>query len=640
MKNKKILLFLLILGISIGFAYLSTNLNITGSSLIKGNTWDVHFENVQVTSGSVTATTPTISTDKKSVNYTVTLDMPGDYFEFTVDAVNDGTIDAMVDTVSNTGLTSDQLKYLDYTVSMYNNEPLNHGYILLRESRKTYKVKLEYKLDITEYDLPDSDQTIELTFTVNYLQTDESAYKSATFKTGLEVSRLMRQLSNSANGSSNVKSFIKATNLPNNLTNDNIISTSNSDETIYLWFEEDETAGDGTGTIYWYSNADVVYLNEDSSLMFYYSEEGNYNTFTYLTDICGLSNINTLKVKNINKMFYSCNSLSDISFLADWNVSSVRYAEYLFYQCTSISNVSALSNWDVSNVREFNDMFYNCTSLNDISALNNWDTSSARTMIYMFYKCSSIGNISALSNWNVKNVETMQSMFEYCSLITDISALSNWNTSSLKSIASIFDLCTNLTNIDALENWNVSKVENMRFAFYGCEKLNDIDSLSHWDVSNVKYMEDMFEFCERLTDISALSNWDVSKVTTMNSTFGYCTNLTDISPLSNWNVSKVADLSKIFFRCENLSDINALRNWNVSSATHMSRVFGYSKISNISALSNWNVSNVIYMYEMFYRCTNLMDASPIESWGSKLNSNLDYSNMFPSNTTTLPSWYV
>ena len=42
------LLVLIIILLSIGYAYLSTTLNINGSSSINNATWNIHFENVQV----------------------------------------------------------------------------------------------------------------------------------------------------------------------------------------------------------------------------------------------------------------------------------------------------------------------------------------------------------------------------------------------------------------------------------------------------------------------------------------------------------------------------------------------------------------------------------------------------------------
>ena len=47
-KNKKVVVYvcLLILCISVGYAALSTTLNITGESSIKSAKWDIHFDNL------------------------------------------------------------------------------------------------------------------------------------------------------------------------------------------------------------------------------------------------------------------------------------------------------------------------------------------------------------------------------------------------------------------------------------------------------------------------------------------------------------------------------------------------------------------------------------------------------------------
>ena len=79
-----IIVFVTALLIGVGYAILNSSLNITGSTKIKDNIWDVHFENVNVTSGSVSAPTPSIS-NGTNVTYTVTLNQPGDFYEFTVD---------------------------------------------------------------------------------------------------------------------------------------------------------------------------------------------------------------------------------------------------------------------------------------------------------------------------------------------------------------------------------------------------------------------------------------------------------------------------------------------------------------------------------------------------------------------------
>ena len=116
-KYSKIIVFILILLVSIGFAYLSTQLDLLGNTTIKKQRWDIHFENIQVTDGSVEAELPVIDTNRTRVDYSVTLDKPGDFYEFTVDAKNAGTIDAVVDTVTNSTLSSNISKYVTYTLT-------------------------------------------------------------------------------------------------------------------------------------------------------------------------------------------------------------------------------------------------------------------------------------------------------------------------------------------------------------------------------------------------------------------------------------------------------------------------------------------------------------------------------------------
>ena len=56
-KKTKIiaLLLILVLLISVGYATLTANLNINGTSTVKGKGWLIYFDNVQITTGSVTA---------------------------------------------------------------------------------------------------------------------------------------------------------------------------------------------------------------------------------------------------------------------------------------------------------------------------------------------------------------------------------------------------------------------------------------------------------------------------------------------------------------------------------------------------------------------------------------------------------
>ncbi len=176
-KNNLLILLLLLLFISVGYAMLTTTININGTSKVKNAKWDVHFENVQVTIGSVSPTSVAAIAEGETttVNYGVTLTNPGDFYEFTVDAVNKGSIDAMVATITNNPLTEAQQKYLAYTVSYIDGTEIEEKHLLAANKKETLKVRVEFKNDVTAADLPTVENTLTLAFSVDYAQADSTA---------------------------------------------------------------------------------------------------------------------------------------------------------------------------------------------------------------------------------------------------------------------------------------------------------------------------------------------------------------------------------------------------------------------------------------------------------------------------------
>ena len=82
-KRKKglsvLALILLLLVITIGFSVGTGNFKILGTTTIGVPEWDIHFQNINVVNGSVTASTaPTISaSDECQINFGVALPSPG-----------------------------------------------------------------------------------------------------------------------------------------------------------------------------------------------------------------------------------------------------------------------------------------------------------------------------------------------------------------------------------------------------------------------------------------------------------------------------------------------------------------------------------------------------------------------------------
>ena len=178
-QNRKTLYFTLciilisVLSLTIVYAALSVTLNITGSTEVTASNWDIHLANPEVKSGSVNSNVPTISGN--NLSFSVNLVMPGDYYEFTVDVVNDGSIDAMIDGVVKTPtLTTEQAKYLNNIVEYQNGESINTKQLVAKNSFVRLKIRVEFRKDITTSDLPTTSETLNLAFTVNYVQSDGS----------------------------------------------------------------------------------------------------------------------------------------------------------------------------------------------------------------------------------------------------------------------------------------------------------------------------------------------------------------------------------------------------------------------------------------------------------------------------------
>ena len=190
-KSKKavFIVIALLLLISIGYAAITTNLTIGGNATVKKQTFSVYFNNVQVNQSSVSGakvtTAPSTSgTSTTTINWAVTLDTPGEFYEFNVDIVNGGSIDAMVNTATNnivSTLTQAQQAYLDYTITYVNGAAIERYDKLAVGETKTITVRLEFKQDVNPGDLPAEGQTgISLSYSTEYVPADGNAVTKVT----------------------------------------------------------------------------------------------------------------------------------------------------------------------------------------------------------------------------------------------------------------------------------------------------------------------------------------------------------------------------------------------------------------------------------------------------------------------------
>ena len=184
-RNRMIMLVILLLLISIGFAFVNTNLKIIGTANVLKQTWEIHFENVEVTDGSITPISPaTINPeDPTKVSYSINLNDPGDFYEFTVDAVNEGSINAMIGKIDiintvteNSNTTSTLPNYIKYSVKYADGRDVEEKHILKSGKTKKYKVRIEFRKDINASDLENIKAlNLNLKFEVTYTQATKEA---------------------------------------------------------------------------------------------------------------------------------------------------------------------------------------------------------------------------------------------------------------------------------------------------------------------------------------------------------------------------------------------------------------------------------------------------------------------------------
>ena len=168
-----------VLGLTVAFASLSATLNIKGSAYLDAAKWGIKFQNLSepsIVGEASDAKTAKIEKDVSINGIKVTLSKPGDSVTYTVDLVNDGDINAKIENIEKTNLTEEQQKYITFTVKYKEDDTeLKIGDILSKGEVKPLVIKIEYRKDLESSDLPKSAQEINLSYKLDFVQTDDKA---------------------------------------------------------------------------------------------------------------------------------------------------------------------------------------------------------------------------------------------------------------------------------------------------------------------------------------------------------------------------------------------------------------------------------------------------------------------------------
>ena len=413
-------------------------------------------------------------------------------------------------------------------------------------------------------DLPSGNYSKQILFTTitNRVPT------KATFKTGSDFNSIIKSL----NPVHDTDYFKHSDTPPANLATATIISTTDSERPIYTWYNSADK------TIYWWSDADIAYANDDSSYMFSAISPYNDNVMS-LADLRG---INFSKTKNMSNMFSSgkAGCIEKINF----------------------------DGFDTSNVEDMSSMFnFYCPNV-DISTLNldvsvsNFNTSKVKNMSGMFG--GSPFKSLDLSKWDTKNVINMSYMFVGMGGLSSSLDLSHFDTSHVTDMSYMFAMNVNLTNLD-VTSFNTSSVTNMSNMFASMEKLSSLD-LSHFDTSKVTNMSAMFYGNKSIVNLD-LSSFNTSNVLDMYSMFSGMEKLQNLN-LSSFNTANVQNMTNMFASAMTNPGNSTLdlSTFNTSSLIIAGGMFADSKVKTIYASVNFDTTHIPNYDQLFKDNTNLV----------------------------------
>ena len=140
---------------------------------------------------------------------------------------------------------------------------------------------------------------------------------------------------------------------------------------------------------------------------------GWFNSFSEMTTIEGIKNLDTSEATDMSDMFRGCGKLTTLD-VSHFNTTKVTYMNGMFAQCNEL-HVLDLSGFDTSNVTRMNLMFYQCAV--DFLDLSSFATSNVTYMTEMFYFCNNLQRIVVSDAWDMSAVTYSTNMFYHCSAL-------------------------------------------------------------------------------------------------------------------------------------------------------------------------------------------------------------------------------
>ena len=302
------------------------------------------------------------------------------------------------------------------------------------------------------------------------------------------------------------------------------IQDEDSDYRIKLWLDSTDK------TAYYHAEPEKVYLNADSSMMFFSGDSEQKIKNILELD---LSKFDTSKVTNMSHMFNGMRNLTTLN-LSNFNTSNVTNMGGMFFNMTNLTAFN-FSNFDTSKVTDMGSMFYGMSSLTTLD-LSNFNTSQVTIMGGMFFNTTNLTTLN-LSNFDTSNVTDMRSMFNGMTNLASLD-ISSFNTKNVENMSGMFSLLRKIEHLD-LSHFRTDKVTNMGSMFYQMTALKTIN-LSNFNTANVTDMSSMFSMDDNLIELD-LRSFTTPKVENFGYMFGSFTTdnrLTRIYTSGDWDTSR------------------------------------------------------------------------------------------------------
>ncbi|EMF0201640.1 BspA family leucine-rich repeat surface protein [Enterococcus hirae] len=435
-------------------------------------------------------------------------------------------------------------------------------------------------------------------------------------------------------------------------------------ETTGTWGTSSYTFDEGTGVLTigagelsgyenspWYKNKKVdakaikkivlsgkVVAPENSFLLFSGNTEAEKPT--NVTEIEGLSQLDTSNVTDMSKMFKGMSSITSLD-VSGFDTSNVTDMASMFYGMSRVTSLD-VSGFDTSNVTDMASMFCGMSRVTSLD-VSGFDTSNVTDMSSMFTGLSSVTSLD-ISRFDASNVTATANMFlrtplkklilgDTFKFVGGKGALTSaWmredGTGTFYSAADFMknygtgDLTAGTYVSVETDTWGTSPYmfdEDTGTLTIGAGELSGSEE-SPWNSDKVdseaikkivlagkvvapensKYLfstDSSGKDLTNVTEIEGLSQLDTSNVTNMADMFNNMSSVTSLD-VSGFDTSNVKDMSSMFYCMGSVTSLD-VSGFDTSNVTDMHSMFtGMGGITSLD-ISGFDTSNVTSMFAMF-----------------------------------------